>query len=74
MGWLDRPIGTSTREISAVYGIASILGNVSAFRIATTYDLSDAALFSMLATLAIALFALGILETIWMVDLEEETG
>ena len=74
MSWLDRPIGTSSREISAVYGIASILGNVSALKVATAYDLSGAALFSMLATLTVALFALAILETIWMVDLEEESG
>lgn len=74
MGWLDRPIGKSSGEISAIYGSASIIGNVSALKISNAYDLSGAALFSMLATLAIALFALGILETIWMVDLEEESG
>lgn len=70
--WLSRPISNSTAGISATYGGTSVLANVAAFGIANTYDLPTGALYSTLACLAVALLALAVLETIWMLDLEDE--
>ena len=73
--WLSRPISNHVAGISATYGGTSLLAHVAAFGVANTYNLPAAALYSMLACLAIALLALATLETIWLVDLEDrKTG
>lgn len=72
MSWLRRPISRQFIGISMPYGIATMLGITSMLKIAEVYELPRGLLYSAIISLFIIVSFLSIMETFWMLDLEED--
>lgn len=72
MNWFKRPISNQTIGISATYGITGMLGATSIIKVSDAWDWSTGASFCAIVCFFIVISFITVLETFWMLDLEDE--